>query len=390
MNQLFVLVLCPTVLAYHGQRGLVVRRASTQDAHSLLWKDIKDSPFAAVSEDIELVVSRTRNLVDKTLGIESRPLIKDFASKFLEPQSFPFRPAVVVLAGRSIQTKDLPLSARQCLLAEIVEMMHVAEIIHDSILERNDDASIGNVMHHTYNLDVGNKMSVLAGDYLLARCSVALAQLGDLTVVTRMAGALESITEGNIVQGMATNDQKYHLQFYKDVQALRVCNLLSEACRSTAILAGYEQNSDLAQGLATYGFQLGLAYQMLTDTAIYHRTLQTRPDATLASVQQKTPLLPPLILAVDSAPDDFSTMLATPETTRISDVHKAILHHEVPQKLSAFINNCLQSAISGLDAVPAGSERDALREVATFFIERASSFSFLSSVEKVGEVPSSK
>merc|ERR1711869_181239 len=125
--------------------------------------------------------------------------------EFFERRERAFRPAVVLLVARAVESteKGKPVSARQCLLAEIVEMMCTATIVHDSVLEDDEESMGGNVAHRTYSQNVGNKVSVLAGDFLLARCSVALSQLGDLTVVELMATALESIVQGGVLKAQA-------------------------------------------------------------------------------------------------------------------------------------------------------------------------------------------
>merc|ERR1712124_141477 len=99
------------------------------------------------------------------------------AREFFERRERAFRPAVVLLVARAVESteKGKPVSARQCLLAEIVEMMCTATIVHDSVLEDDEESMLGNVAHRTYSQNAGNKVSVLAGDFLLARCSVALA-----------------------------------------------------------------------------------------------------------------------------------------------------------------------------------------------------------------------
>ena len=76
--------------------------------------------------------------------------------------------------------------------------LHDEQVIHDDVLEDDDDGkagrssrTIGSLAHRMYNPAIGNKVSVLAGDFLLARSSVELAKLNDVRVVEVMAGALE-------------------------------------------------------------------------------------------------------------------------------------------------------------------------------------------------------
>ena len=49
-------------------------------------------------------------------------------------------------------------------------------MIHDDVLEDAEHITNGNIAHRMYSANLGNKVSVLAGDFLLARCSVELAR----------------------------------------------------------------------------------------------------------------------------------------------------------------------------------------------------------------------
>jgi geranyl diphosphate synthase len=78
-------------------------------------------------------------------------------------------------------------------LGQITEMIHVASLIHDDVLDEADTRRGGLAVHTMYS----NKVAVLAGDYLLARASVLLARLQNFQVVEVMAGALDALVQGN-------------------------------------------------------------------------------------------------------------------------------------------------------------------------------------------------
>ena len=67
---------------------------------------------------------------------------------------------------------------KQAQLGQIVEMIHVASLIHDDVLDEADTRRGGEAVHKLYS----NKVAVLAGDYLLARASVLLARLENTAV----------------------------------------------------------------------------------------------------------------------------------------------------------------------------------------------------------------
>ena len=73
----------------------------------------------------------------------------------------------------------------QAQLGQITEMIHVASLIHDDVLDEADTRRGGEAVHKMYS----NKVAVLAGDYLLARASVLLAKLECVNVVQASWGS---------------------------------------------------------------------------------------------------------------------------------------------------------------------------------------------------------
>lgn len=83
---------------------------------------------------------------------------------------------------------------RQRNLAEITELIFAANLIHRGILNAEDMQN-----DQRRNLTLGNKMSVLGGDYLLANASMALAKLKNPKVVNDIAQAIADMTESEFV-----------------------------------------------------------------------------------------------------------------------------------------------------------------------------------------------
>ena len=89
-----------------------------------------------------------------------------------------------------------PMRNNQIKPSEITELIHVASLLHDDVLDgagtRRGLAAV--------NALFGNKVAILAGDFLLARASVSLASLRNSEVIELMSGALENLVAGEILQ----------------------------------------------------------------------------------------------------------------------------------------------------------------------------------------------
>uniref|UniRef100_A0A7R9VZB1 Uncharacterized protein n=1 Tax=Chlamydomonas euryale TaxID=1486919 RepID=A0A7R9VZB1_9CHLO len=151
------------------------------------------------------------------------------------------------------------LRRRQQRLAEISETIHVASLLHDDVI---DDATTRRGIT-ALNCDVGNKVAILAGDFLLARASVSLAALENTDVVKLMSQVLENLVAGEIMQMTATQEQLTDMDFYLRKTYCKTAALMANSAKSVAVLAGA---SDAVAAVAEgYGRHLGLAFQIVDD-----------------------------------------------------------------------------------------------------------------------------
>eukprot|EP00339_Tiarina_fusa_P014269 CAMPEP_0117068832 /NCGR_PEP_ID=MMETSP0472-20121206/48250_1 /TAXON_ID=693140 ORGANISM="Tiarina fusus, Strain LIS" /NCGR_SAMPLE_ID=MMETSP0472 /ASSEMBLY_ACC=CAM_ASM_000603 /LENGTH=409 /DNA_ID=CAMNT_0004791071 /DNA_START=327 /DNA_END=1553 /DNA_ORIENTATION=+ len=171
---------------------------------------------------------------------------------------------------------------RQAQLGQIVEMIHVASLIHDDVLDEADTRRGGEAVHKLYS----NKVAVLAGDYLLARASVLLARLENTAVVQIMATALESLVAGEIMQLKSPPESLLEMESYLRKSYYKTASLICYACRSHAY------GSTVATACEEFGFHLGLAYQIQDDIL----------DFTAAASVLGKPALADMDLGLSTAP----------------------------------------------------------------------------------------
>lgn len=222
-------------------------------------------PFLLVKEDLKQLKQRIKKAVGGyyTSGNEApHPVLSMAAQEFFERKGKSFRPTITMLM--SLATSG-SISSKQAQLAEITELIHTASLIHNDVLEDVEESSAGNVVHRMYSTTQGNKVSVLAGDFLLARAAVGLAKLGVVKVVEIMATALDSIVQGDIMQVEATADEIVDYQYYINRVKSRSANLIGLSCQSAALLGGAKEDDDATEAALQYGLCLGMAHQMLAD-----------------------------------------------------------------------------------------------------------------------------
>ena len=154
-------------------------------------------------------------------------------------------------------------------LAEITEMIHAASLLHDDVI----DSSLTRRNNPSCVSMFGNKMSILGGDFLLGRASVALARLRNAEVIELLATVIANLVEGEFMQlknlqqregGVASGgeEQGGAIDYYLRKTYLKTASLISKSCRAAAILGG--ASAELTDAAYSFGRNLGLAFQVRT------------------------------------------------------------------------------------------------------------------------------
>jgi hexaprenyl-diphosphate synthase len=164
-------------------------------------------------------------------------------------------------------TSVLPSQRR---LAEITELIHTASLLHDDVI----DNSISRRSAPSANIQFGNKMAVLAGDFMLGRASVALARLRDPEVTELLATVIANLIEGEFMQLRNTASDEKHptysqetMEYYLQKTYLKSASLISKSTRAAAILGNC--SPDVVEAAYSYGKNLGLAFQLVDDMLDY-------------------------------------------------------------------------------------------------------------------------
>ncbi|CAG8700334.1 6822_t:CDS:2, partial [Cetraspora pellucida] len=145
-------------------------------------------------------------------------------------------------------------------LAEITEMIHTASLLHDDVIDnsqiRRNDISA--------NSNFGNKMAILAGDFLLARASIALARLRNPEVIELIATVIANLVEGEFMQLKNVQDGTMSVfEYYMEKTYMKTASLMAKSCQAASVLGGATlEVCDIAY---TYGRNLGLAFQLIDD-----------------------------------------------------------------------------------------------------------------------------
>ena len=154
----------------------------------------------------------------------------------------------------------LPLQRR---LAEITELIHTASLLHDDVIDGADTRRGVGSVNHVF----GNKLAILAGDFLLARASVCLARLRNIPCVELLSSVIEHLVKGEVMQMHAQLKKEAGMRHTFDVYLRKTYyktgSLIANSCRGIALLGAYPD--DVTQAAYKYGLHVGMAFQLVDD-----------------------------------------------------------------------------------------------------------------------------
>uniref|UniRef100_A0ACD5TZU2 Uncharacterized protein n=1 Tax=Avena sativa TaxID=4498 RepID=A0ACD5TZU2_AVESA len=265
----------------------------------------QQDPFELVADELSVLANRLRSMVAAEV-----PKLASAAEYFFKigAEGKRFRPTVLLLMASALKVPisestdngvfsmlASTLRKRQQNIAEITEMIHVASLLHDDVL---DDADTRRGVT-SLNCIMGNKLSVLAGDFLLSRACVALAALGNTEVVSLMATAVEHLVTGETMQFSTSREQRRSMEYYLQKTYYKTASLISNSCKSVAILTGH--TADVSLLAYEYGRNLGLAFQLIDDVLDFTGTSASLGKGSLSDIRHGI-ITAPMLYAMEEFP----------------------------------------------------------------------------------------
>jgi len=182
---------------------------------------------------------------------------------------------ILFSGGKRLRPLLMILSARVCgykgdydkIFSTIFEYLHAATLLHDDLV---DEATLRRGKP-VANSIWGNAAAVLVGDFLLARSLAIAAETKRPDFIKVVSGITENMSQGEIHQMMKKGSLDLTEAEYMEIIKRKTAVLFQGTCRSGALIADVSLSKETA--LADYGFNLGIAFQMVDDLLDY--TLDT-------------------------------------------------------------------------------------------------------------------
>ncbi|XP_024122625.1 decaprenyl-diphosphate synthase subunit 2 [Oryzias melastigma] len=246
-------------------------------------------------------------------------------------------------------------------LAEIVELIHTAFLVHRGVVNLKEWSASDGLLK---DMEFGNKMAVLSGDFLLANACTGLAQLNNTEVVELISSAIGDVVQGIYYENHSSAEDGLidgvDVTSWEEQTFLTHGALLAKSCEAAMLLAKHDKQSQTLAHL--YGKHLSLGHKLNSDLqpfvkggvgepltfslnaapVVFHRQI-VGEDRWHQHLQQATTLRNQL---------DYSKLLATVKSEK--GVRSAL-------DLCCFHSN---KALEAIKAFPSSEARAALENIA--------------------------
>ncbi|MFH1023751.1 MAG: polyprenyl synthetase family protein [Planctomycetota bacterium] len=273
------------------------------------------------------------------------------------------RSALVLLAGRLFGA----LSEEHVRLARVVELVHLAALLHDDVL----DEAVLRRGGPTLSATRGNTVAVLFGDYLFAH-ACELAAAGTPVILARLTRATRAMCEGELLQVVERGNLALGEEIYDDIIGRKTAVFFEAAAELGAVLAGAGDSE--AARMAVYGRNLGMAFQ-ITDDCLDLRGEERVAGKTLATDVRHGELTLPIIHLLRTA--------GPGERGRFENLIRAVARDGCVVGLRSLLvergsfayaegraRTFVADAVRALDGAPEGSSHACLGDLARMVVER--------------------
>lgn len=246
-------------------------------------------------------------------------------------------------------------------LAEITELIHTAFLVHRGIVNLKEwTVSDGPLK----DMEFGNKIAVLSGDFLLANACTGLAQLNNTKVVELISSAIGDIVQGIYYENSSNTEDNgitdgIDIGTWEERTFLSHGALLAKSCQAAMELARHDKEAQ--RHAYKYGRHLSLGHKLNSDLQPFVKSSE------------------PLSFSLSAAPVVFHQQIVGQErwhhqlqqatTTRnMLDFSKLLATVKSDKGVSSAVDLCCyhsNKALEAIQAFPASEARSALENMAS-------------------------
>lgn len=321
----------------------------------------------AIRKPIEAQLAEFDEFVKQNFSAKDG-LIAEMLEYVLASRGKGIRPILVMLSAAMNSANEGRFGKRTHLAAMLVEMIHVASLIHDDVIDESDmrrgKASV--------NSRWQSRNAVLVGDYILAKNMDLGLSSGQYDLVSHVIKSMTTLCEGELIQSDHASKLDTSREAYFDIIYKKTASLLSISASAGALSVGASA-ADIS-AMRRFGEAIGIAFQIRDDILDYTPTADTGKPSNNDLRERKITL--PLIEVLENADEAKRSEIislvercATDESC-VEKVQQMVIEAGGIEAATATMKSYLQRAMSILGGYDDTPYRQALIDLCAFIAER--------------------
>lgn len=260
----------------------------------------KPHAFAGVFSLLSAHMAELDRFLHGQLGA-FEPEIRTMVDYCIDTSGKRIRPALAFLSGW--RGPGL-IQAELIRVAAVVELVHLATLVHDDIM---DEADVRR-SRRTASREYGATAAVLLGDALFAHALHLATQFPTTEICAAVSESTRRVCAGEIVQTLRRRSTNITRADYQRIVDLKTAELFRVSCFLGARLAGY--SPDFVADVSRFGRHLGIGYQMYDDLVDFFGE-EKRIGKTLGTDLASGKLTLPLLVLLERLPSSEAAALAS-------------------------------------------------------------------------------
>ncbi|MCQ2106646.1 MAG: polyprenyl synthetase family protein [Fibrobacter sp.] len=281
--------------------------------------------------DFQTVLGQARELVQDNLQLTEEVIlnvaknapagIAERLESLFQRKGKRIRSTLLCLIAQSGNSKpDADRVAHAC---AGVELLHLASLVHDDIIDGTDIRRGQKTAHKEW----GTQIAVLIGDYVLSQAMRCVINEESRDIPVALSNAADELISGEILELDHSGDMSLSFEMYDKIIDGKTAALINAAARIGGILAGFDKN--VAEQCAQMGSHFGIAFQIVDDLLDYGFGSKNLDKAKFTDLSNGLITLP-LLYYFDGCTAD--------ERSEMEDLIKHAAEADVPEKILARLN----------------------------------------------------
>ena len=324
-----------------------------------------DNPAKVLRSVFETEMQSVDRIINRYMISDSTPIISELSGHLIKAGGKRLRPLLTIASAKMCDySGDAHIK-----LAAAIEFIHSATLLLDDVVDESEKRRGKPTANFLWN----NQSSVLVGDYLFSKSFQLMVEAESLNVLSILADASATISEGEILQLSAIRNLNTSQKVYFKIIEGKTAALFSAATKVGAVIANTEK--EFVTALMNYGRFLGLCFQITDDLLDYignEKSLGKR----IGDDFKEGKLTLPLINAIEkstSEEKDFWKKAIQKNSLCSNNLEQALFIMEKYGSLDFTRNEAMnysRKASNALDVFPGSDLKDKLKELASYVVSR--------------------